>query len=75
MINSNKKPMFSFSWIYMMIGGVLLYMYFFGEKENDQVIGKPYTVVEDYIKCGYVEDITVINKDKMHTSSTTLFIE
>ena len=65
MINSNKKPKFSFSWIYMMIGGVLLYMYFFGEKENDQVIGKPYTVVEDYIKCGYVEDITVINKDKI----------
>ena len=63
MINSNKKPKFSFTWIYMIIGGVLLYMYFFGEKDTNQTIGKPYTVVEDYVKSGYVEKITVTNKD------------
>ncbi len=44
-----------------MIGGILLYMYFFGESDNDQSVSKPYTVVEDYIKKGYVEDITIIN--------------
>ena len=65
MTNSNKKPKFSFTWIYLIIGGVLLYMYFFGEKATDQVIEKPYTVVEEYIEKGYVEDITVINKDKI----------
>ena len=63
MINSNKRPKFSLSWVYMIIGGVLLYMYFFGEKDTDQTIGKPYTVVEDYVKSGYVEKITVTNKD------------
>ena len=63
MINSNKRPKFSLSWVYMIIGGVLLYMYFFGEKDTDQTIGKPYTVVEDYVKRGYVEKITVTNKD------------
>ena len=50
MTNSNKKPKFSFTWIYLIIGGVLLYMYFFGEKATDQVIEKPYTVVEEYIE-------------------------
>ena len=64
MIN-NKKPKFSFTWIYLIIGGILLYMYFFGEKEPNQTIEKPYTAVVDYIKSGYVEEITVINKDKI----------
>ena len=60
MIN-NRKPKFSLTWIYMIVGGVLLYMYFFGEKDNSQIVEKPYTVVEDYIKDGYVENISVIN--------------
>ena len=61
MINNNRKPKFSLTWIYMIVGGVLLYMYFFGENENNQIVEKPYTVVEDYIKDGYVENISVIN--------------
>ena len=61
MTTNSKKPKISFTWIYLMIGGILLYMYFFGESDNDQSVSKPYTVVEDYIKKGYVEDITIIN--------------
>lgn len=65
MTNNSKKPKISFTWIYLIIGGVLLYMYFFGESDNDQSVSKPYTVVEDYIKRGYVEDITIINNSSL----------
>ena len=65
MINNNRKPKFSLTWIYMIVGGVLLYMYFFGENENNQIVEKPYTVVEDYIKDGYVENISVINRSTL----------
>ena len=65
MTSNNKKPKFSFTWIYMIIGGILLYMYFFGENDKGQIVEKPYTVVEECIKKGWVKDITVVNKSKI----------
>ena len=55
-----------FTWIYLLIGGALIYIYFFGDNDNGQSIEKPYTTVEEYIKNGYVEDITVINNSELN---------
>ena len=68
MTNNSKKPKFSFTWIYMIIGGILLYMYFFGENDKGQIVEKPYTVVEECIKKGWVKDITVVNKSKIEAN-------
>ena len=65
---NNKKskiPKFSFSWLYAIIGGILLYIYIFDDSSNGQQINKPYSEVEDYIKKGYVEEISVINNRKL----------
>ena len=65
---NNKKskiPKFSFSWLYAIIGGILLYIYIFDDGNGDQQIKKPYSEVEDYIRQGYVEEISVINNRKL----------
>ena len=65
-MNKNSKiPKFSFSWLYAIIGGILLYIYIFDNGSSDQQINKPYSEVEDYIKKGYVEEISVINNRKL----------
>ena len=64
-INNKKKPKFSLTWLYVIVGGVLLYMYFFGDNDNNQSIEKPYTQVEDLIKNGYVEEISVTNNSEL----------
>ena len=65
---NNKKskiPKFSFSWLYAIIGGILLYIYIFDDGNGDQQIKKPYSEVEDYIRQGHVEEISVINNRKL----------
>ena len=64
-INNKKKPKFSLTWLYVIVGGVLLYMYFFGDNDNSQSVEKPYTQVQDLIKGGYIEEISVINNSKL----------
>ena len=59
------KPKISLTWLYVIIGAVLLYIYMFGENSNDQIIRKTYSEVEDYIRNGYVEDIKVINNSRL----------
>ena len=54
-------PRISFTWLYLIIGGVLLFLLIFDEGNSNQRIRKSYTEVEDYIKSGYVEEITVVN--------------
>ena len=54
-------PKISFTWLYLIIGGVLLFLLIFDEGNSNQRIRKSYTEVEDYIKSGYVEEITVVN--------------
>ena len=66
MANNVKKTKIPFTWIYLLIGGALMYIYFFGDSDNGQSIEKPYTTVEEYIKNGYVEDITVINNSELN---------
>ena len=65
MKKNSRRPKFSFSWLYAIIGGILLYIYIFDNGSSDQQINKPYSEVEDYIKKGYVEEISVINNRKL----------
>ena len=64
-MTNKKKPKFSFTWLYIVIGGVLLYIYMFGTPTDSQVMQKTYSEVEDYIKRGYVEEIKVINNRRL----------
>ena len=61
MSKNSKRPKFSLTWLYMIIGGVLLFVYLFDDGSSNQSIRKSYTEVEDYIRNGYVEEIAVIN--------------
>ena len=66
MANNNiniKKPKFSFTWLYMIIAGILLYFFFFGENNNSPVIEKEYSELTEIISKGYVENITVYDND------------
>ena len=65
MKKNSRIPKFSFNWLYAIIGGILLYIYIFDNGSSDQQINKPYSEVEDYIKKGYVEEISVINNRKL----------
>ncbi|MBO5865613.1 MAG: ATP-dependent zinc metalloprotease FtsH [Bacteroidaceae bacterium] len=65
MKKNNKLPKFSFTWLYLIIGGVLLYIYIFDDGKSDQTLEKSYTEVEDYIKSGYVDEISVINNSTL----------
>ena len=65
MKKNNKIPKFSLSWLYAIIAGVLLYIYIFDDGSTNQDIKKSYSEVEDYIRKGYVEEISVINNRKL----------
>ena len=65
MNKNNKIPKFSLSWLYFIIGGALLFIYLFDDGNANQEIVKPYSEVEDYIKNGYVEEISVINNSTL----------
>ena len=58
-----KKPKFSFTWFYMVIVGVLLYFFFFGENKQNMVMEKEYSELTELISKGYVEKITVFDND------------
>lgn len=66
MANNNiniKKPKFSFTWFYLVIGGILLYFYLFGGGNNNPVMEKEYSELTEIISKGYVERITVFDND------------
>ena len=65
MNKNNKIPKFSLSWLYFIIGGALLFIYLFDDGNTNQEMVKPYSEVEDYIKNGYVEEISVINNSAL----------
>ena len=58
-----KKPKFSFTWFYMIIGGILLYFFLFGENKQNMVMEKEYSELTELIAKGYVENITVFDND------------
>ena len=61
MNKNNKIPKFSFSWLYLIIGIALVSIWMFDDGNTNQRVKKSYTEVEDYIRNGYVEEISVIN--------------
>ena len=58
-----KKPKFSFTWFYMVIVGILLYFFFFGEGNSNPVMEKEYSELTKIISQGYVEEITVYDNN------------
>ena len=58
-----KKPKFSFTWFYMIVGGILLYFFLFGESKQNMVMEKEYSELTELISKGYVEKITVFDND------------
>ena len=58
-----KKPKFSFTWFYMIIGGILMYFFLFGESKQNMVMEKEYSELTELISKGYVEKITVFDND------------
>ena len=66
MANNNiniKKPKFSFTWFYMLVGGALLLFYLFGGNNENLVMEKEYSELTELISKGYVESITVFDND------------
>ena len=66
MANNNiniKKPKFSFTWFYMLVGGALLLFYLFGGNNENMVMEKEYSELTELISKGYVESITVFDND------------
>ena len=66
MANNNiniKKPKFSFTWFYIIVGGILLYFLAFGDDKNNLVMEKEYSELTELISKGYVENITVFDND------------
>ena len=58
-----KKPNFSFTWFYMVIVGILLYFFFFGEGNSNPVMEKEYSELTKIISKGYIEEITVYDNN------------
>ena len=65
MANNINKPKFNFTWFYMIIGGILLFIYLFGEGNNDAIREKKYSELKEYIANGYVEEIIVYDTDEI----------
>ena len=68
MASSIKKPKFNFTWFYLIIGGILLFIYLFGGENNDTVKEVKYSELKEYIEKGYVNDITVYDTDEIEAS-------
>lgn len=58
-----KKPKFSFTWFYMVIVGILLYFFFFGEGNSNPIMEKEYSELTKIISKGYIEEITVYDNN------------
>ena len=43
MAKNIKKPKINFTWFYIVVGGLLLLFYMFGDNENNQTIEKEYS--------------------------------
>lgn len=65
MANKIKKPRFNFTWFYLVIGGLLLFFYFFGDGKNNLVKEKEYSELIGLISKGYVEEVVVYDNDEI----------
>ncbi len=62
---NTKKPKFNFTWFYLIVGGILLFFYMFGEGNNDLIQEKKYSELKEYIAKGYIEEIIVYDTDEI----------
>ncbi|MBR6692202.1 MAG: ATP-dependent zinc metalloprotease FtsH [Bacteroidaceae bacterium] len=65
MANNINKPKFNFTWFYMIVGGVLLFINLFGEGNNDAIREKKYSELKEYISKGYIGEIIVYDTDEI----------
>ncbi|MBO7301970.1 MAG: ATP-dependent zinc metalloprotease FtsH [Bacteroidaceae bacterium] len=63
MANKIKKTKFSFTWFYLVIGGLLLFFYVFDGGEKNLVKEQEYSELTELISKGYVEEIVVYDND------------
>lgn len=65
MANKIKKTKFNFTWFYLVIGGLLLFFYLFGDGESNLVKEKEYSELTELVSKGYVEEIVVYDNDEI----------
>ena len=65
MANKIKKTRFNFTWFYLVIGGLLLFFYVFGDGGNNLVKETEYSELTGLISKGYVEEIVVYDNDEI----------
>ncbi|MBO4906258.1 MAG: ATP-dependent zinc metalloprotease FtsH [Bacteroidaceae bacterium] len=63
--NRDKKPQFSFSWIYIVIALALGYLFFTSNGQDEDGTSKrvPYSTFQQYVEQGYAQKI-VVSKDE-----------
>ena len=44
-----RKPKFSFTWFYIIVGGILLAMYLFSDGNQDQIKEVEYSKLKEYV--------------------------
>ena len=63
-----KLPQFNFTWLYIVAGAVLLFIYLNGGNGGSMVKEADYTELKSYIEKGYVSEITVYDTDEVEAS-------
>ena len=60
-----KMPQFNFTWLYIIAGAVLLFIYLNGGEGGSMVKEADYSELKSYIEKGYVSEITVYDNDEV----------
>ena len=63
-----KLPRFNFTWLYIVAGAVLLFIYLNGGEGGDMVKPVGYTELKQYISKGYVSEVKVYDNDEVEAS-------
>ena len=63
-----KLPQFNFTWLYIVAGAVLLFIYMNGGNGSSMIKEADYTELKNYIEKGYVGEITVYDNDEVEAS-------
>ena len=63
-----KLPHFNFTWLYIVAGAVLLFIYLNGGEGGDMVKPVGYTELKEYISKGYVSEVKVYDNDEVEAS-------
>ena len=60
-----KLPRFNFTWLYIIAGAVLLFIYLNGGEGGDMVKPVGYTELKECINKGYVSEVKVYDNDEV----------